>query len=130
MVGVLLVFLGIEDNDSTEDIEWLSSKIINLRIFNDDDGVMNVSLKDIFGDILLVSQFTLHASIKKGNRPSYLKASKPGISKLRQNVLYRGVLDGLSAYMSPLDYSKKSGSKRVHIASKRPHLPKTCSGYS
>ena len=77
----VLVFLGIEDSDSNDDIEWLSGKIMNLRIFNDDDGVMNVSLKDIYGDILLVSQFTLHASIKKGNRPSYLKASKPGISK-------------------------------------------------
>ena len=77
----LLVFLGIEDSDSNDDMAWLSGKIINLRIFNDDDGVMNVSLKDIYGDILLVSQFTLHASIKKGNRPSYIKASKPGISK-------------------------------------------------
>jgi D-tyrosyl-tRNA(Tyr) deacylase len=76
----LLVFLGIEDADTTEDIQWLSAKIINLRIFNDAEGVMNISLKDINGDILLVSQFTLHASTKKGNRPSYIKASKPEIS--------------------------------------------------
>ena len=73
----LLVFLGIEDADTNEDIEWLSGKIINLRIFNDENGVMNVSVKDIDGDILVVSQFTLHASTKKGNRPSYIKASKP-----------------------------------------------------
>src|SRR6186997_3639067 len=73
----LLVLLGIEDADTAEDIEWLSNKIINLRIFNDENGVMNVSVKDINGDILVVSQFTLHASTKKGNRPSYIKASKP-----------------------------------------------------
>ena len=73
----LLVLLGIEDSDNQEDIEWLSAKIANLRIFNDQDGVMNVSIKDDGGDLLLVSQFTLHASTKKGNRPSYIKASKP-----------------------------------------------------
>ncbi len=73
----LLVLLGIEDADNDEDIEWLSGKIINLRIFNDEDGVMNVSVKDRNGDILVVSQFTLHASTRKGNRPSYIKASKP-----------------------------------------------------
>jgi D-tyrosyl-tRNA(Tyr) deacylase len=73
----LLVLLGIEDADTVEDIEWLSGKIVNLRIFNDEKGVMNVSVKEMKGDILLVSQFTLHASTKKGNRPSYIKASKP-----------------------------------------------------
>ena len=73
----LLVLLGIEDTDKDEDIEWLSSKIVNLRIFDDANGVMNISVKDIDGDILLVSQFTLHASTKKGNRPSYIRASKP-----------------------------------------------------
>lgn len=76
----LLVLVGIEDADTNEDIQWLSSKIINLRIFNDDNGVMNVSVKDNGGDILLVSQFTLHAATKKGNRPSYIKASKPDIA--------------------------------------------------
>lgn len=76
----LLVLLGIEDADNAEDIQWLSSKIVNLRIFNDADGVMNVSVRDNGGDILLVSQFTLHAATKKGNRPSYIKASKPGIA--------------------------------------------------
>jgi D-tyrosyl-tRNA(Tyr) deacylase len=73
----LLVLLGIEDADTIEDIEWLSNKIINLRIFNDENNVMNKSVMDIDGEILLVSQFTLHASTKKGNRPSYIKASKP-----------------------------------------------------
>jgi D-aminoacyl-tRNA deacylase len=73
----LLIFLGIEDADNTEDIEWLSAKIINLRIFDDETGVMNISVNDIGGDILLVSQFTLHASTRKGNRPSYVRASKP-----------------------------------------------------
>lgn len=73
----LLVLLGIEDADHQEDIDWLSNKIANLRIFNDPDGVMNISVKDSGGDIIVVSQFTLHASTKKGNRPSYIKASKP-----------------------------------------------------
>ena len=73
----LLVLVGIEDADTLEDIQWLSNKIIGLRIFNDADGVMNLGIKEMGGDILLVSQFTLHASTKKGNRPSYIKASKP-----------------------------------------------------
>ena len=76
----LLVLLGIEDADTDEDIQWLSSKIVNLRIFNDEKGVMNIPVKDIDGDILLISQFTLHGSTKKGNRPSYIKASKPEIA--------------------------------------------------
>ena len=76
----LLILVGIEDADVQEDIEWLSSKIINLRIFNDEAGVMNLSVKDSSGDIIVVSQFTLHASTKKGNRPSYIKASKPEIA--------------------------------------------------
>ena len=73
----LLVLLGIEDADTEEDIQWLSGKIANLRIFNDENGVMNKSVLDVNGDILLVSQFTLHASTNKGNRPSYIRASKP-----------------------------------------------------
>ncbi|HEY9007092.1 MAG TPA: D-aminoacyl-tRNA deacylase [Ohtaekwangia sp.] len=76
----LLVLVGIEDADTQEDIDWLSAKIVNLRIFNDADGVMNVSVKEDGGDVIIVSQFTLHASTKKGNRPSYLKASKPDIA--------------------------------------------------
>lgn len=73
----LLVLLGIEEADTEEDIEWLSAKIVNLRIFNDNDAVMNISIKEIGGNILLISQFTLHASTKKGNRPSYIRAAKP-----------------------------------------------------
>jgi D-tyrosyl-tRNA(Tyr) deacylase len=73
----VLVLLGIEDADKDEDIVWLSNKIVNLRIFNDENGVMNRSILEKDGNILLVSQFTLHASTKKGNRPSYIKASKP-----------------------------------------------------
>lgn len=89
----LLVLVGIEDADGQEDIEWLSSKIVNLRIFNDENGVMNVSVKESKGDILVVSQFTLQASTKKGNRPSYIKASKPEIAiplyeKFLQQVSY------------------------------------------
>ena len=76
----LLVLVGIEDADTQEDIDWLSNKIVNLRIFNDAEGVMNVSVKENGGDIIVVSQFTLHASTKKGNRPSYIKASKPEIA--------------------------------------------------
>lgn len=76
----LLVLIGIEEADGDEDIEWLSSKMVNLRIFNDAEGVMNVSVKDDGGEILLVSQFTLQASTKKGNRPSYIKAAKPDVA--------------------------------------------------
>lgn len=76
----LLVLVGIEDADTDEDIEWISSKIINLRIFDDAAGVMNLCVKDIDGEVLLVSQFTLHAATKKGNRPSYIKASKPDVA--------------------------------------------------
>jgi D-aminoacyl-tRNA deacylase len=73
----LMVLLGIEDADVQDDTDWLSKKIVNLRIFPDDNGVMNKSILDAGGDILLISQFTLHASTKKGNRPSYIKAAKP-----------------------------------------------------
>ena len=76
----LLVLLGIEDADTSEDVQWLSGKLINMRIFDDVEGVMNESVLDKNGEILLVSQFTLHASTKKGNRPSYIKASKPDIA--------------------------------------------------
>ena len=76
----LLVLVGIEDADTQEDIHWLSQKIVNLRVFGDENSVMNLSVKDIQGDIIVVSQFTLHANTKKGNRPSYIKASKPEIA--------------------------------------------------
>jgi D-aminoacyl-tRNA deacylase len=73
----LLVLLGIEDNDTEEDITWLTKKLVLLRLFNDENGIMNLSVTEVGGDILVVSQFTLHASTKKGNRPSYIRASKP-----------------------------------------------------
>ncbi len=77
----LLILLGVEDEDKDEDIDWLCRKIINMRIFNDQDEVMNESLKSVDGDAIIVSQFTLHASTKKGNRPSYMKAAKPEIAE-------------------------------------------------
>ena len=76
----LLVLVGIEDGDTNEDIAWLSSKIVNLRVFDDDNGVMNLSVKEVEGEVLIVSQFTLYASTKKGNRPSYIKAARPEVA--------------------------------------------------
>lgn len=76
----LLVLVGVEEADTEEDISWLAAKIVALRIFNDAEGVMNLSVKDVGGDIIVVSQFTLHASTKKGNRPSYIKAAKPPVA--------------------------------------------------
>jgi len=97
----LLVLLGIEDADTAEDIEWLSSKIVNLRIFDDAAGVMNESVSDKKADIILVSQFTLHASTKKGNRPSYIKASKPDTAV----PLYEKMIQQLS-----IDLGKQIGT--------------------
>ena len=76
----LLVLVGIEDGDTNEDIAWLSAKIVNLRVFDDANGVMNLSVKEVEGEVLIVSQFTLHASTKKGNRPSYIKAARPEVA--------------------------------------------------
>ena len=90
----LLVFVGIEVGDNKEDIKWLSNKIVNLRIFDDNDRIPNLSVKEIKGDILLVSQFTLHALTKKGNRPSYIKASKPEIAEpLYQQMIQQLEID-------------------------------------
>ena len=102
----LLVLLGIEDADTNEDIEWLSGKIINLRIFNDENGVMNISVKENDGDILLVSQFTLHASTKKGNRPGYSKASKPEIAI----PLYKKMIEQLSADLGKKIFTGEFGA--------------------
>ncbi|MEO5644568.1 MAG: D-aminoacyl-tRNA deacylase [Bacteroidia bacterium] len=76
----LLVLVGVEEADTQEDLQWLSQKIVNLRIFDDAQGVMNLSVKEIAGEILIISQFTLHAATKKGNRPSYIKAAKPDVA--------------------------------------------------
>jgi D-tyrosyl-tRNA(Tyr) deacylase len=84
----LLVLAGFEEADTTEDLEWMSGKIVGLRIFNDENGLMNLSVKDVGGDIILVSQFTLHAMTKKGNRPSFIKAAKPEVAiPLYENFL-------------------------------------------
>lgn len=88
----LLVFVGIEENDSSSDIEWLAAKIIQLRIFNDAAGVMNLSVKETGGQIMVISQFTLHAKTKKGNRPSYIKAARPEVAI----PLYNSFIDALS----------------------------------
>jgi len=90
----LLILVGIEDTDSEEDISWLSGKISRLRVFDDENGVMNKSVIDVNGEILLISQFTLHASTKNGNRPSYLKASKPEIAvPLYENFITQLTID-------------------------------------
>ena len=94
----LLVLLGIEDADTEEDIQWLSGKITSLRIFNDNNGVMNISIREMGGEILLISQFTLHASTRKGNRPSYIRASKPEIAI----PLYEKMIQQLSRDMDKI----------------------------
>lgn len=107
----LLILVGIEDEDNQEDIDWLSKKIISLRIFDDENGVMNLSIKDINAEILVVSQFTLHASTKKGNRPSYIKAAKPNISvplyesfcKALENQLEKKVQTGVFGAMMEVE---------------------------
>lgn len=91
----LMILIGIEEADNDDDISWLTKKILNLRIFDDQLGVMNLSVKDINGEILLVSQFTLHAATAKGNRPSYIKAAKPNISIPIYNSMIKSLEDGL-----------------------------------
>lgn len=113
----LLVLLGIEDADTAEDIEWLSNKIVNLRIFNDDKGVMNESVKDKKGEILLISQFTLHASTKKGNRPSYIKASKPEMAI----PLYEKMIHQLSADLGqPVQTGEFGADMKVELLNDGP----------
>jgi D-tyrosyl-tRNA(Tyr) deacylase len=92
-----VVLLGIEEEDTTEDVKWLVQKIVNMRIFSDPEGKMNLGLNEVEGDILLVSQFTLYASTKKGNRPSFIKSAKPNIAI----PLYEAFIDDLKKYLSP-----------------------------
>lgn len=113
----LLVLVGIEDADTADDAEWLCGKIAGLRIFNDQAGVMNVSVKDIAGEILLVSQFTLHASTKKGNRPSYIRASKPDVAV----PLYRLVIERLGAYLGkPVGTGEFGADMKVELLNDGP----------
>lgn len=99
----LLVFAGYEDVDNQMDVEWICNKIVNLRIFNDEEAVMNKNVKEVNGNVLLISQFTLHASTKNGNRPSYIKASKPDIAipmynatiKSLENILEQKIETGI-----------------------------------
>ena len=91
----LLVLAGFEEPDTNEDLAWVASKIVNIRIFNDEQNVMNKSLLDTGGDLLLVSQFTLHASTKKGNRPSYIRAAKPGVANLLYETFIHLLQEGL-----------------------------------
>ncbi len=101
-----LILLGIEDSDAIEDIVWLSNKVCKLRVFDDPDGVMNLSVKDVSGEIIVVSQFTLHASTKKGNRPSYIKAAKPEIAI----PLYESFIDQLQKDLEKKVYTGKFGA--------------------
>ena len=112
-----MVLLGIEDADNSEDINWLTSKIANLRIFNDDQGVMNVSVKDAAGDIIVVSQFTLHASTKKGNRPSYLKASKPDIAIPRYEEFLKEMANALG---KPIQSGEFGADMKVQLINDGP----------
>ncbi len=113
----LLLLLGIEATDNQEDIDWLVQKVINLRIFNDTNGVINLSLKDIGGDILVVSQFTLHADTKKGNRPSYIRAAKPEISI----PLYEQFIFGLNqALQKPIATGQFGADMQVALTNDGP----------
>jgi len=113
----LLLLLGIEASDTDEDIEFLCKKIVNLRIFDDENGVMNRSVREIDGEILVVSQFTLHASTKKGNRPSYLRAAKPEISV----PLYEQFCTSLSALLQkPVQTGEFGADMQVHLVNSGP----------
>ena len=113
----LLVLVGIENEDSREDVDWLSKKIMNLRIFNDQEGVMNRSLTDIEGEVLLVSQFTLHASTKKGNRPSYIKAAKPDVAI----PLYEDFIEALDQQLKkPVQTGEFGADMKVNLINDGP----------
>jgi len=113
----LLVLLGIEEADNTDDVTWLSSKVVNLRIFNDAAGVMNVSVKDDGGDVIVVSQFTLHASTKKGNRPSYIKAARPEIAV----PLYEAFVKAVSSELGrPVQTGEFGADMKVNLLNDGP----------
>ncbi|MEN8886251.1 MAG: D-aminoacyl-tRNA deacylase [Winogradskyella sp.] len=113
----LLVLLGIEDSDTTQDVNWLCRKIANLRIFSDKEGVMNASINDVNGDVILVSQFTLHASTKKGNRPSYIKAAKPDVAI----PLYKNFIETLQMELKKTIQTGVFGADmKVHLVNDGP----------
>lgn len=113
----LLVLAGFEETDSNEDFEWIANKIIQLRIFNDENGVMNISIQDSEGDLLVVSQFTLHASTKKGNRPSYIKSSPPNIAKNQYNEFVK-VLQ--NKYLRPVETGQFGADMKVELLNDGP----------
>lgn len=113
----LLVLAGFEEIDSHKDFEWISNKIIQLRIFNDQNGVMNFSVQDVDGDLLIVSQFTLHASTKKGNRPSYIKSSAPKIAKNQYDEFVR-VLQ--NKYLRPIKIGEFGADMKVELLNDGP----------
>ncbi len=113
----VVVLLGIESDDTLEDIEWLCRKVANLRIFDDETGVMNLSLTDITGEALVISQFTLHASTKKGNRPSYLKAARPETSE----PLYENFISTLNSHLAkPCQTGKFGADMQVSLINDGP----------
>lgn len=113
----LLVLLGIVNEDSQDDIDWLCNKIVNLRVFSDENGIMNTSLLDSNGDIIVVSQFTLHASTKKGNRPSYMKAAKPDIAI----PIYENIVSTLQNTLGkPVQTGEFGADMRVHLINDGP----------
>ena len=113
----LMILVGIEDADNQEDVEWLAGKASNLRIFDDTHGVMNLSVKEVQGDILLISQFTLHASTKKGNRPSYINASKPPIAI----PLYEAMIQQLEKEMGkPIQTGRFGADMKVSLLNNGP----------
>ncbi|WP_435136938.1 D-aminoacyl-tRNA deacylase [Formosa sp. A9] len=113
----LLILLGVVNDDSQEDLKWLSNKIANLRIFNDNEGVMNNSLVDIDGEALVVSQFTLHAATKKGNRPSYIKAAKPDVAV----PLYQSFVNQLQTHLNkPVETGEFGADMKVDLLNDGP----------
>lgn len=113
----LLVLLGIVNNDAQEDIDWLCKKIVNLRVFPDENDVMNTSLLDSGGEVILVSQFTLHASTKKGNRPSYIKAAKPDVAI----PLYENFIEELKTQLGkPIQTGEFGADMKVHLVNDGP----------
>ncbi|MBU2914674.1 D-aminoacyl-tRNA deacylase [Reichenbachiella agariperforans] len=117
-IGVgLMLLVGIADEDTTEDIQWLSRKVVNMRLFEDESGVMNRSLLEVDGNILLISQFTLHASTKKGNRPSYIKAAKPEIAI----PLYEQMIAQLEADLGkPIETGEFGADMKVSLVNDGP----------